>query len=429
MARREPTTNQLLDTGMTKTPLHARRRLLFLLPFPPSLEAAHGGGRVIAQLITRLATRHTIAILYLRAPSEPFADSTLQHGCDLVEAVARPDPGFCLTDGWSRIGSLARGFPMWAAGCAIEAYRTRVRALVKTWRPDIVQIEYAVMGQYLCALDGYPAPRVLTEHEPGAKAARDLLNGHRGIGRLGYWVDWLAWQRFERHIIKQVQAVVVFTGRDRRELERFGSPTPIVRIPLGTVLPAHALNPLGSVPLSLVFVGSFRHPPNIDAAIRLITAIFPKVQARYPETLLYIVGDKPTAEIRRSGNKNIIVTGRVADVTPYLDNAAVVVAPLRFGGGMRVKMLEALAAGKSVVASSLAIEGLDVLTGEQVMLAETDQQLGEAIVELLTDPGKRSSLAKRARAWACSNLGWEKSVASYETLYDNLVRGSGIATC
>jgi glycosyltransferase involved in cell wall biosynthesis len=412
---------------MTKSPVRSKRRLLFLLPFPPSFEAAHGGARVIAQLITQLATRHAIAVLYLRAPSELPADSMLQHRCDLVEPVARPEPGFCLTDGWSRIGSLARGLPMWAAGSAIKAYRARVRAVVKTWHPDIVQIEYPVMGQYLSALDGCRAPRVLTEHEPAAKAARDLLKGHRGVGRLGYWIDWLAWQRFERKIVKQVQAVVVFTERDRRELARFGSSTPIVRIPLGTVLPEQSLNPLGSDPLSILFLGSFRHPPNVNAAICLITAILPKVQARYPEIILYIVGDQPPREIRRSESKNIIVTGRVPDVTPYLDNAAVVVVPLRFGGGMRVKVLEALAAGKAVVASPLAAEGLDVLAGEQVMLAETDQQFGEAIVGLLTDPDKRSSLAKRARAWACTNIGWEKSVAAYETLYESLLQRPSIS--
>jgi len=98
--------------------------------------------------------------------------------------------------------------------------------------------------------------------------------------------------------------------------------------------------------------------------------------------------------------------------------------PLRLGGGMRVKVLEALAAGKATVASPLAVEGLDITPGDQVMLAESDQEFADTIGELLADPDKRSSLASRARAWACANLGWERSVAAYEELYRTLIRNS-----
>jgi glycosyltransferase involved in cell wall biosynthesis len=200
--------------------------------------------------------------------------------------------------------------------------------------------------------------------------------------------------------------------------------TPIVRISLGTILSEHPLNPLGYQPLSLLFVGNFRHPPNVDAAMRLISAIFPRVQARFPGTVLHIVGDQPTSRIRKMANENIIVTGRVPDVTPYLDHAALAVVPLRLGGGMRVKVLEALAAGKAVVASPLAVEGLDLVDGEHVTLAKSDQQFSDAIVHLLADPERRALLAARARAWACANLGLEKSIAAYESLYHGLIEGS-----
>ena len=184
------------------------KRLLFLLPFPPRLDARHGGGRATAQLLARLATRHRVALLYLRAPSDPPLDTTLQERCELAEAVMRPDPGFSLSQGWSRINSLLQGMPLWAAGSSVAGYGRRLRALAGAWQPDIVQIEYHVMGQYLFALDGCPAPRVLTEYEPGAKAARELLDSHRGLTRPAYWLSWLAWDRFEGAVIRQVDAVV-----------------------------------------------------------------------------------------------------------------------------------------------------------------------------------------------------------------------------
>jgi glycosyltransferase involved in cell wall biosynthesis len=168
-------------------------------------------------------------------------------------------------------------------------------------------------------------------------------------------------------------------------------------------------------------VGNYTHAPNVDAAQRLIRSIYPRVRAHSPEVRLHIVGDRPPAQLRRMGSRHVVVTGRVPDVTPYLDQAALVVVPLRQGGGIRVKVLEALAAGKAVVASPRAVVGLDVVAGEQVVIAESDQEFGDAIVQLLADPERRRSLARRARAWACDALGWERATAAYERLYRSLL--------
>ena len=410
-----------MDKQLARHEFDPQRRLLFLLPFPPRLDATYGGGRATAQLLAKLAARHQVALLYLRAPAEPPLDAILQKRCALIKEVSRPNPGFSLVPGWSRINALLHGWPLWAAGSAVGAYGAQLRTLVNTWRPDIVQIDHHIMGQYVAALDGSPAPRVLTQHEPGTKAARDLLDAHQGFARLVYWHNLFAWKRFERAIIGQVQAVVVFTERDRQALVPFAAQTPIVCIPLGMELPERPLNPLGSQRLSLLFVGNFRHPPNVDAALRLTRTIFPQVQARVPGLILYIVGDHPTPQIRQMANATVVVTGRVPDVTPYLDRAALVVVPLRLGGGMRVKVLEALAAGKAVVASPLAVEGLDVMDGKHVLLADSDRQFSDAIVQLLTQPERRTALAAHARSWARANLDWEGPIAAYERLYQSLM--------
>jgi glycosyltransferase involved in cell wall biosynthesis len=310
---------------------------------------------------------------------------------------------------------------MWVTEWAVTAYELRARAIVKTWQPDLVQIEYHLMAQYASALDGCRAPRVLVEHEPGIKAAPYLQASHPVIRQIMHYFDAIAWKRYEPSIIKKMQTVVVFTEEDRQALAPFAQSTPVVRIPLGTELSQQSLNQLDHRPLSLLFVGNFVHPPNVDAAHRLINSIFPQVRERCPEVSLYIVGSQPSP-FSKTRNENVIITGYVPDVTPYLDQAAVVVAPLRLGGGMRVKVLEALAAGKVVVASPLAVEGLNVVDGEQVMLAETDEQFCQTIVQLLESPERRDRLARNARAWACANLGWEKSIEAYETLYQSLLQ-------
>jgi len=285
----------------------------------------------------------------------------------------------------------------------------------------VVQLEFHIMGQYLNALEDCPAPRVLVQHEPGISAARDRWSRSLGLGRLTARWDLRAWERFEPGVLRRVQAVVVFTERDRVAVAGLAPGTLVTRIPLGTSIPAEPLDPAGGEPPTLLFVGNYVHPPNVDAAVRLATVIFPAVQEYCPGAQLTLVGPHPPASVRRLANTGIVVTGQVPDVTPYLDRAAVVVVPLRMGGGMRIKVLEALAAGKAVVASPLAAEGLAIRNGEELLVASTEHEFVEAIVRLLGAASERVALATRARSWALSNLGWDTAVRAYETLYDRLL--------
>jgi glycosyltransferase involved in cell wall biosynthesis len=106
---------------------------------------------------------------------------------------------------------------------------------------------------------------------------------------------------------------------------------------------------------------------------------------------------------------------------PYLEQAAIVVAPIRLGGGMRLKVLEALAAGKAVIASRLAAEGIEACAGEHFLLADADDEVVEALVALLQNGGRRRALGERARAWAEQTLGWEQPIGAFEQLYDAVI--------
>lgn len=402
-----------------------KHRLLFLLPFPPRLDAIHGGARVTTQLIAGLPAQHEVAILYLRSLEEQPADQFFYERCDFVDEVVRDwtgrTPGQRLIRNARLIMSLFKRQPMWVSDWASARFLEKVRGFARQWQPGIVQLEHQVMCQYLSALDMVQAPRVLIIHEPGERMAPFLKGLPKGVVRLFHGLDRLTWQWFEPHIIRKVQAVVTFTDRDKKAIERYQTPTPIWKIPFGTTIPEHPLNPLGLPPLSLLFVGNFIHPPNTDAAIWLARRIFPSVRKHFPELELYIVGDQPPSELKQITDNHIFVTGRVPDLNPYLDRAALFVAPMRQGGGMRVKVLEALAAGKAVVATPLAVEGLEVTDGEQIAIGDNDQELAERMIQLLANPIQRAAQAQNARAWSCVHLGWEKSIAAYEMLYSNLI--------
>jgi polysaccharide biosynthesis protein PslH len=311
---------------------------------------------------------------------------------------------------------------MWVSAWRAPAFAAALGQLARSWRPDVVQVEYHIMGQYLPVLGGQRAPRVLRQLEPGTATAGDRARGRRGAARLLAPLERRAWERYERWVMRQVQAVVALTAQDEEALRPIARAARIVRIPLGIPIPLQALDPVGlSVP-SALFVGSFSHPPNADAAERLAREIFPRVRSEMPEAVLRIVGADPPLTLRGAAGNGVEVTGQVPDVTPFLNEAAVFVAPLRLGGGMRVKVLEALAAGKAVVASRRAVDGLTVTDGDQVILAESDREFADAIVMLLRDPGRRRALAGRARSWAAANLGRERMAPAFEQLYRSLLQ-------
>jgi len=303
---------------------------------------------------------------------------------------------------------------------AVPAFAASVRTLVRTWRPDIVHIEFQIMAQYTPALSGSVAPQVLTVHEPATQATAEMRRLGLSAGRCFPAFEQRAWHHYERKIFARVQTVVVFTEADRQVLAPLSPRTTIACIPLGTPLPEQALSPYGGEPPGIVFVGSFVHPPNLDAVLRLVHTIMPQLWTRFPELRLTIVGERPPPSLHRQVDRRVRITGRVPDVTPYLDDAAVVVIPLRFGGGMRVKVLEALAAGKAIVASPRSAMGLDLKNGEQIILVEEDDEFVEAISELLADKERRAAIATQARAMAMTHLGWNAAVRSYETLYAQL---------
>ncbi len=120
-----------------------------------------------------------------------------------------------------------------------------------------------------------------------------------------------------------------------------------------------------------------------------------------------------------------MVTGRVADVGPHLNSAAVVAAPLRLGGGMRVKVLESLAAGKAMVATPRAVAGLGLEPGTHALIAETDGELSDALVSLLGDPELRRRLGGAARTLAAEHLTWNRATAAFEGLYASLLPTRG----
>jgi len=373
---------------------------------------------VIAQFIVHLGDQMRIAVLCLRHPTDVSPEDSVLDNIELFEQVSRPE----ITSRQSRALravrwrlALLRGRPFWASDLNVADYRVRLKGVVHRFRPDVIQIEHAVMAQYAELIRDYSdAPRVLVEHDPEVGS---LYDDHRPtvLERL----EAVAWERFVRRSLRHVEAAVVFSERDRNSLAPAAGDTPIIRIPIGTDFVERDFEP-DECDGSLLFVGSFVHSPNVEAVRRLMESIFPRVRETHPKCILNVVGKSVPADIVQAVIPGVVLTGWVEDVIPYLQRAAVVVAPMRQGGGMRVKVLEALAAGKAVVASPIAVAGLDVVDGEQLRIASDDSEFAARVVDLLDDAEERQALGNRARSWSLENLAWAGTIRAYERLYAQL---------
>jgi glycosyltransferase involved in cell wall biosynthesis len=314
--------------------------------------------------------------------------------------------------------------PAWARELAAPEVIAAAEALLGAAGVDVVHVEFGTLA-FLAEVVRRVAPDarlVITEHEPGWIAGRS--SERSGLKRrLNAWVEARAWRRFARRWLPLADAVVTFTPEDRNEvralLGRDAPPVCIIPLRISRAPPGER-DGNDAVPIAsdLLFVGNYRHPPNEDAARRLASGILPRIAAARPGTQLTLVGVDPPADLPPSDG--MVVTGAVPSTAPYLAGTKLVIVPLRQGGGMRVKVLEALAAGKPVIASSLAVAGLPLSPGHDYAPAESDAEFAAAALALLGDPARCRSLGEAGRAWFDGHNMENAAVEDYEKLYKQL---------
>jgi glycosyltransferase involved in cell wall biosynthesis len=172
----------------------------------------------------------------------------------------------------------------------------------------------------------------------------------------------------------------------------------------------------------LLFIGALDWLANREGLVWFVQHVWPLVRQRRPNATFQVVGRNPTHEVRALRTvPGIEIVGTVPDVRPYLSRAAAVVVPLLVGGGTRLKIFEALAAGKAVVSTSIGCEGLPVVPGKHLLVADDPARLADAVAELLGDGERRAALGKAARDLVAERYGAETVARQFETICREVV--------
>jgi glycosyltransferase involved in cell wall biosynthesis len=406
-------------------------KILMATPMPPQPQATGAIPLVLHAELTALRRHHEVTLLTVagRADGERQAVERLRQSGLEVHAVPRSEPGG--PERWRRRRRLVTS---WAAGQL--PWRT-----VYFWEPglqraldrllaerhfDLVTAEDNAMGVYRYRTT---APLLLTEHEvrrprPFRFPRRSDEYGVRWqiVRGLLAELDWQRWPRYQRRIWGRFDRIQVFTERDA-EAVRLIAPGLAERVrvnPFAVDLPSPC-DPRLEQPGALLFVGNFTHPPNVDAARTLVQEIMPLLRGRVRNARLVIAGIHPPASLTALAGHDVSVTGFVPDLDPLLERVAVVVAPIRTGGGMRMKVLHSMAKGKAVVTTPRGAEGLTALTPDPpVLIAESNQALADAIVRLLEHEEARHELGRRARSFVAASFGPEAYARRLEAVYAEL---------
>ncbi len=365
--------------------------VLFVSPYP-IVPPIHGGAVFMNQTVRELARRAPLhLVVLLDYERELEAHQELRQVAKSVAFFVRRE---------ARTKALASIEPH-----AVREFRNQdvewlIHRQIYTQRIDVLQLEYTVMAQYAGAFRQIPS--VLFEHDVYFQSIARQLPGMRGWWtRVAARYEYLRALRFELRALPRVDRVQTCSRENAAYLTGFlpelmGRIDPDLRAGIDTA--GYQFRAEGREPGTMLFLGSFRHLPNQEGLRWLYAHVLPRIHAARPGSRLLLVGSEPPpAHALPHTDANVELVGFVDDVREPLARYAVFLCPILSGSGVRVKLLEAFAAGIPVVSTRLGAEGLAERDGEICALADTPEEFAAAVLRILDDRGEASRMAARAR--------------------------------
>jgi glycosyltransferase involved in cell wall biosynthesis len=406
-------------------------RILFVTPSPPAPSASTAVPVVAWAQLRGLSARHEVTVVTIAGPDSEqlVALAKLRAAGFDVRAVERRD-----TSAVARVARWLRNAmrwlllrrPMYVVWHHEPALQRMLDAVGAERTFDVVHVNDSAMAGY-----AFPTgvPRLLVEIEARAPRAVDWTGWLRGSWYRGIMdeADWHWWPHYQRRVWRAFDRIEVFTQRDAETVTRI-APTLATRVhvnPFGIELPAVA-DPSLEEEGTIAFVGTFTHAPNVDAAQWLARDVMPLVHARSPGARLHLYGGDPRGALAGLARDDVLVHGWVPAIEPALARAAVIAAPVRVGGGQRMKVLQAMAMAKAIVTTPRGADGV-LFDGEPPLaIADGAEAIAERIVDLLAAPARRRALGARARATAEAHHDAAAYAARLESAYAAMLAERGV---
>jgi len=283
---------------------------------------------------------------------------------------------------------------------------------------DLIIASQLQMAAYYRYFKNIPA--IFEEFEIGL--FHDRAFSLDGRIRIRHALTWFKLRRYLSQLLDSFQACTVTSKQERYLFVRnFSSHKSQVEVvPNCLDLSEYQDIKTKEKPNTLIFSGPFKYRVNYRAMLWFIREIFPLILEQVPDVQLIITGDHENLALPPS--QNVTLTGYVNDIKSLIASCSISIAPLLSGGGTRLKILEAMALGTPVVATSKGAEGLDVISGENILLADSPADFANCVKSLLKNEGLRQELAKNARDRVQKSYDWEETLSDYEVLVQSVAR-------
>lgn len=383
-------------------------------PYPPD-----NGSKIRAKyLMQALAAKHDVTAIAFRPPliHELNVDVTPS---DKHPMIAVPDDPFRHVDAPRLIKYLS---PSPLAFRPNRAMQAAVTSLASREWTAVVAVQMPV-AQY--ALTVHAKARVIDVDTALTFQMRErYYTQKRPIARASTWVSWQKARRYETRLVKQFQAAAVVSQAEVASLQKMvdNHDCTVTMIPNGVDCchnrPGQAIPRAGT----LVYNGSLTYSANHDAVQWFLAEIYPRIKVHRPDVSLAVTGSTKGVDTAALAlDDSVTLTGYVDDVRIPVSEAAACVVPIRQGGGTRLKILEAMALGTPVVATRKGAEGLDVVDGEHLLLADDAEDFACRTVELMSNADLRSRLAANARCLVEERYDWAAIGARFVSLVEEAV--------
>jgi sugar transferase (PEP-CTERM/EpsH1 system associated) len=385
------------------------------IPYPPNK-----GDKIRSfHQIRHLSSKHAVHLACLvDEPEDLQYVKALEKYCASVDAVYRAKTTARLL----AVQALFTHNPLSVASFYSGELKRKIAHRLRSEKCDRILVFSSSVAQYVWHVVGIP--RVIDFVDADSEKWRLYADYHPFPRSSIYRLEANRLARYEAEIARVFDHAIFISEKESSVLQGQASGLPISVIPNGVDLDYFSPSRdhlIGSKQPFIVFSGAMDYFPNVDAVRYFCKAIFPLISKAMPETQFYIVGRCPTRQVRELGHQpNVIVTGSVPDIRPYLAPASVAVAPLRIARGVQNKILEAMAMGLPVVGTSMAFQSIPATRADGIRIADDPRGFAQKVLTLLADHELQRQCSLQARHFVRRHYRWQDHGIRLESLLEEM---------
>lgn len=387
-----------------------------------------GGSTSMFNFIKNISQHHDVAYVTFARQQDLVHLPKVAEFC--VETTTVPLPGGEMTGvqkTWyfgrrvlANLLSLTTFTPVVVQKCISRRMSLEIRRAVERHKPDVVHIFFPQMAHYIEVCGGVPA--VMDTSDAALLGVfRRAMNARRVWAKAYHLLQWLFWVRYESRYFPRFQKVMTVTQQDAGALKMVMPDLDVYAAAIAVdVDPLPPVNSLQGNARRIGFLASFNHQPNLDAALYCASEILPLVKKRLPDAEFVVAGKNPPPLLLEMKARGVTCLGFVERVSEFYGDVDVVVAPIRFGGGIKIKVLEAMACGKPVVSTSVGAEGI-VESDGGLLVANGPEEFASHVVALLSDGNWRAKLGAQARQVVERRFSWQRVCDDVGKIYEGII--------